>query len=1031
MALRGNLESFSLPEIFQSLAVNQHTGTLRVTDGESEKLIYFSGGEINLLATGKNTTTKIGDFLIKTGKATPQQIRECLDEQDRTGKLLGELLVGRQVITENDVADAVRNKIEEEIYDLFLWKTADFEFLPGYCPHEMVDPLQRTSKLRINANSLIMESLRRMDEWGRIYKVIPDLNLVFAPANLNPAVIKRIDAPESHIREIYLVDGKRSISELVDLSMLNKFEFCRLMFDCFKNGIVTTARKEDMVRLGEEATLKRDTEGVKKFFWNALYATPNDHLLRQRWAGHLRALKLDKEAFEQYRILGDMYLAEGNNASAISFFQEALKHNPGDIETMRHLADALNREGRTNEAVDLWVRIADLEVKNENHGEAIKIYLVLIEHRPDELNFYIQLGESYLALSKNENALNYYELALAKSAEAGKQTEAQNIFLHALQKFKSVEGIERKLLSQVKGKVKVYLPNRWRRLAVFSSLAVVIIVALAVGADVTLAFLRYRKAIAAIPQYIEENKYGEALLELKRVPPWITPGVLTKDVESKITELEEQQKRFIKAEKKRIKDLAAINLVLSKASQLVNEGLLKEAHELEGLLKEAHKLLAELCRNEKYNRYKVVREIKLPFPFSTKPAGASVIVDGEEQGQTPLILRLSPWLSDNSDSVVVEITKQGFWSIELRINPWTYSPYTDIELVRRRLWVYPPDKSEYKAITAPPVLAKGPRLYISGFRADGNAVVASLNVNADNDSNRLIWESVLDTKGNSPGPVVPAGRQLLVSDGTNRIFHLDWGCGTVTVKTIKHDATAEITAGPLWLPQRESYALFGTNTRTVFVYGIYGSQQGTPVDLGSPVTGIYRLGNTQVGVSGENGVFRFFNTSLDVFAGAPIDLGSPVSGKPAVIERIAYIPTEAGVIHALDLDKGDILLSYDNRHVSSDIVAIGNNLFFLDNTGMLHSMSHTKEINWSRKLSDGGGREIKGVSIAGINVKDPANALILVSASKPLLVAFRPGDGYQMWYYDTRTPIIGPVRYHAGYIYFATVGGQVYAIVKE
>jgi tetratricopeptide (TPR) repeat protein len=682
-----------------------------------------------------------------------------------------------------------------------------------------------------------------MDEWGRIHKVIPDLNLVFAPANLNPAVIKRIDAPESHIREIYLVDGKRSISELVDLSMLNKFEFCRLMYDCFKNGIVTTARKEDMVRLGEEAAMKRDTEGVKKFFWNALYATPNDHLLRQRWAGHLRALKLDREAFEQYRILGDMYLAEGNNSSAISYFQEALKHNPGDIETMRHLADALNREGRTNEAVDLWVRIAGLEVKNENHGEAIKIYLVLIEHRPDELDFCIQLGESYLALSKNENALRYYELALAKSAEAGKQAVAQSIFLDALQKFRSVEGIERKLLSQVKGKVKVYLPNRWRRLAAFSSLAIIIIVALAIGADVTLALLRYRKVIAAIPQYIEENKYDRALSELKSVPPWITPGVLTEDVESKITELEEQQKRFIKAEKKRIKDLAAINLVLLKASRFISEGLLKEAHEL----------LVGLYRNEKYNGYRAVRKIKLPFPFSTRPDGASVIVDGEEQGRTPLTLRLSPWLADNSDSIVVEIKKHGFWETRFKINPLTYSPYTDIELVRRRLWVYPPDDSKYNAITAPPVLSKG-RLYISGFRADGNAVVASLEaVPSETNPVKAIWESVLDTKGNSPGPVVPAQRQLLVSDRTNRIFHLDWGTGKVTVKTIKQDATAEITAGPLWLPQRESYALLGTNIRTVFVYGIFGSQQGTPVDLTSPVTGIYRLGNTRVGVSGENG----------------------------------------------------------------------------------------------------------------------------------------------------------------------------------
>src|SRR5262245_10386144 len=40
--LKGNLSSFSLGEIFQSLAINNHTGTLKITTKDGgQKCIYF------------------------------------------------------------------------------------------------------------------------------------------------------------------------------------------------------------------------------------------------------------------------------------------------------------------------------------------------------------------------------------------------------------------------------------------------------------------------------------------------------------------------------------------------------------------------------------------------------------------------------------------------------------------------------------------------------------------------------------------------------------------------------------------------------------------------------------------------------------------------------------------------------------------------------------------------------------------------------------------------------------------------------
>ena len=53
MTLKGNLEVLNLSDIFQSLSQNKHTGTLVVSDGRRDKLIYFSEGEICLFSSDR------------------------------------------------------------------------------------------------------------------------------------------------------------------------------------------------------------------------------------------------------------------------------------------------------------------------------------------------------------------------------------------------------------------------------------------------------------------------------------------------------------------------------------------------------------------------------------------------------------------------------------------------------------------------------------------------------------------------------------------------------------------------------------------------------------------------------------------------------------------------------------------------------------------------------------------------------------------------------------------------------------------
>jgi hypothetical protein len=97
---------------------------------------------------------------------------------------------------EQDIQGVVRGQIEEEIYDLFLWKKAEFEFLIDYIPEKLKNPAHGITKLQFNTNSLIMEALRRLDEWGVISQEISTLKEVYKIVNQSSSALDEIDLPD-------------------------------------------------------------------------------------------------------------------------------------------------------------------------------------------------------------------------------------------------------------------------------------------------------------------------------------------------------------------------------------------------------------------------------------------------------------------------------------------------------------------------------------------------------------------------------------------------------------------------------------------------------------------------------------------------------------------------------------------------------------------------------------------------------------------------------------------------------------------
>jgi outer membrane protein assembly factor BamB/tetratricopeptide (TPR) repeat protein len=339
MTLKGNLEVLNLSDIFQSLSLNQHTGTLRVTDGKREKLIYFAQGEITLLSSDKKV--KIGDMLVETGKISHEDLDYALAQQKKTRKRLGEILIEEGFVTEEDVAEVVRSQIEEEIYDLFLWKKADFEFLIDYCPEKLKNPAHQVTKLQFNTNSLIMEALRRLDEWELISKEIPTLKEVYKVTSASPA-LDDIDLPERVKAEIRLIDGEKTVEAIAEETNLSEFELCKLLYELKTRKIIAPLSPPELSERADDCFEKGKFRQASALYERLAEVLPKNVSIRWHLADSLRAFGDEPRALEQYELIAKRLEATRERAELARVYGAILDLSPG----RRDVAEKLRALGR-------------------------------------------------------------------------------------------------------------------------------------------------------------------------------------------------------------------------------------------------------------------------------------------------------------------------------------------------------------------------------------------------------------------------------------------------------------------------------------------------------------------------------------------------------------------------------------------------------------------------------------------------------------------------------------------------------------
>ncbi|MBN1881870.1 MAG: DUF4388 domain-containing protein [Deltaproteobacteria bacterium] len=243
MALQGDIKDLSVVDILQLLYQQQKSGVLTLADKSKQVQVLFDNGMIiSATSSIRNINEYLGEMLLKADLITKTQLLRTLEIQRETLKKLGDILIEQGYITLEELRHFLKLQTHETIFKLLMWKSGTYNF------HQRIVTYNKKTTSPINTEHFLMDSLRMTDELPEIRKKVYSKNIVFEkmPGAEDEIKFWRVqdrdededdlffdsDEPDpserilnsSEKRIFDLIDGERSVSEIINIGRIGEFE---------------------------------------------------------------------------------------------------------------------------------------------------------------------------------------------------------------------------------------------------------------------------------------------------------------------------------------------------------------------------------------------------------------------------------------------------------------------------------------------------------------------------------------------------------------------------------------------------------------------------------------------------------------------------------------------------------------------------------------------------------------------------------------------------------------------------------------
>lgn len=235
MKLEGSLDAFSLPDIFQLLSFTKKSGGLHLASNGSDGVVFFAGGQVTG-ASADSSRQPLARRLIGAGAVDDEALAAAIDRASQ-GDSVGvvKALLENHSVDADLLRHAATDQSVDAVFDLLRWREGDFVFVVDETNPDDVDVAIAVEKVLSDVES-------RSDTWESVSAVVPSPRaLLVMPVVLpaDPAVSRE------EWSLLALVDGRRTVGELVDLTGSGQYAVVSTLAGLVKRGLLEVRSEGD------------------------------------------------------------------------------------------------------------------------------------------------------------------------------------------------------------------------------------------------------------------------------------------------------------------------------------------------------------------------------------------------------------------------------------------------------------------------------------------------------------------------------------------------------------------------------------------------------------------------------------------------------------------------------------------------------------------------------------------------------------------------------------------------------------------
>lgn len=191
-------------------------------------------------------------------------------------------------------------------------------------------------------------------------------------------------------------------------------------------------QRDKVIANAEKLVAKGKIEPAIKEYERLLEDNPNDVNTLNRIGDLWVRINRNDEAVKVFVKIADHYSRDGFFLKAIAIFKKINKLDPSKLDIYAKLADLYAKQGLAMEAKSQYQVLADYYLKHGEPGNALGIYRKISELDPQSINVHVKLADLYSQNNQTAEALKEYDRVGRMLLKRGMLDEAVQVFRKAL-----------------------------------------------------------------------------------------------------------------------------------------------------------------------------------------------------------------------------------------------------------------------------------------------------------------------------------------------------------------------------------------------------------------------------------------------------------------------------------------------------------------------------------------------------------------------------------------------------------------------